>query len=87
MECAHNYSLMQEAKEKQAAMLFLPECCTFIGASQAEVCFIHMQASEHNRGPTAVQKLEFSKESRGYLYNRSSMAPKEDCEIEFARLC
>lgn len=28
---------LQEAKRKNAAMLFLPECCSFIGRDQAEV--------------------------------------------------
>ena len=28
---------LQEAKQRDAAMLFLPECCSFIGVDQAEV--------------------------------------------------
>ena len=45
----------QEAKQQNAAMLFLPECCSFIGTDQAQVGLQpyislfssrHMQASE-----------------------------------------
>lgn len=34
---------MQEAKAKNAAMLFLPECCVFIGRSQQEVSHYQRQ--------------------------------------------
>jgi hypothetical protein len=49
---AHILGRFQEAKSKHAEMLFLPECCSFIGKNQQEVITVLLSSlseSTHKR--------------------------------------